>query len=444
MNILLVHQNFPGQFLHLARYLRALPNIKVMGIGEKANIQKRGTIGGIMTLGYKTPLGAGEKTHPYLQFSEASVRRGQAVARGLLHMKQKGFVPDVILAHPGWGEALFVRDIFPDTPLVLFCEFFFYPREADMAFDPEYPCSFEQQISVKIRNSVQIASIMEANALVSPTNWQASRYPKLFQPFIHIIHEGVDTRLVTPEGEASISLVQGENGDCTVLEPGVAGQGLADSKPDGPVLTLGRGQKVLTYIARNLEPYRGFHQFIRALPAIQAKHPDMHTLIVGGDEVSYSLHLPAGQTYKQLILEPIQDSLDLSRVHFTGRVSYDVLLSIYRISSAHVYMTYPFVLSWSLLEIMAAGGLVIGSRTPPVEEVVRHGENGLLVDFFDRDALVDTVDEVLRQPEKFGPLRHAARQTIVTRYEQRECLEKQVALLASVCENNLPPIGIAG
>ena len=439
MNILLVHQNFPGQFLHLARYLRTLPNTKVMGIGEKANIQKRGTIGGIVTLGYKTPMGAGEKTHPYLQFLEASVRRGQAVARGLLHMKQQGFVPDIILAHPGWGEALFARDIFPNTPLVLFCEFFFYPGEADMAFDPEYPCSFEQQISVKIRNSVQIASIMEANALVSPTNWQASRYPKLFQPFIHIIHEGVNTELVTPEGEASIALVQGEKGECTVLEPGVEAQ-----VPSGPVLTLKRGQKVLTYIARNLEPYRGFHQFLRALPAIQARHPDLHTIIVGGDEVSYSLHLPAGQTYKQQILEPVQNSLDLSHVHFTGRVSYDVLLSIYRISSAHVYLTYPFVLSWSLLESMAASGLVIGSRTPPVEEVVRHGENGLLVDFFDRDALVDTVDEVLRHPEKFGPLRQAARQTIVARYEQRECLEKQATLLASVCESNLPPIGIAG
>ena len=427
--------------MYLARYLRTLPGVTVMGIGEKVNIQKRGTINGLVTLGYKTPRGAGEKTHPYLQFPEASVRRGQAVARGLMHMKQQGLVPDVILAHPGWGEALFVRDVFPDTPLVLFCEFFFRPREADMSFDPEYPCSFEQQASVKIRNSVQTTSFMDANALISPTHWQASRYPKFFQSFMNIIHEGVDTALVTPEGRASISLVQGEDGNCTVLEADTAGRGAAASVPDGPVLTLSRGQKVLTYVARNLEPYRGFHRFLRALPAIQSKHPDLHTIIVGGNEVSYSPHLPAGRTYKQQVLEPLRDSLDLSRVHFTGRVSYTNLLSIYRMSSAHVYLTYPFVLSWSLLEVMAAGGLVIGSRTSPVEEVVTHGANGLLVDFFDRDALVDTVHEALLYPEKFGELRRAARQTIVDKYEQKHCLEKQMALLASVCGGNLPTIG---
>ncbi len=502
MKILFIHQNFPGQYLHLAQYLRARGGHEVVGLGESENVGRRGTLYGISTIGYPKPEGAGPKTHHYLQSTEAAVRRGQAAARALLNLRKKGFVPDVISLHPGWGEGLFARDVYPHVPIVMFCEFFFQADQADLSFDPEFPSSVDWSFGVRVRNAPQLISLTTANVCLCPTQWQASRYPAFVRERLHIIHDGIDTVYMHPEPLAFLKLrVLDAPGESRVVEPcppaaknarapgepasarggaPLKGGALQKSGPEGgsPVtsgtgelapagaapdnmtpdnispgktspeesapeeggteLVLTRADKIVTYVARNLEPYRGFHVFMRALPELQRRHPDARVLVVGADGTSYSPALPGGETYKSRYLKELEGRLDLSRIHFLGKVPYVALRALLRISSVHVYLTYPFVLSWSVLEAMSCEGLLVASRTPPVEEVVTHGRDGLLVDFFDREELVETVSRALDDPERFAPLRKAARETVLERFELGACLEKQVDLLERAARGEFP------
>lgn len=430
MKILFIHQNFPGQYLHLARHLSALGGHTIVGLGEAKNIKARGTLKGITTRGYATPEDAGTQTHHYLRGLEGAVRRGQTVARALLQMKSEGFTPDVVSLHPGWGEGLFVRDVFPDTPILMFCEYYFRAGEGDLAFDPEFPQSVDWAFSVRLRNSTQVMSLITADACISPTPWQASRYPDFIRERTRILHDGINTAFMQPDPHAVLRIQPMHTpGESRALTD--AGQ-RADNdplQPKGPPITLTRNDKVITYIARNLEPYRGFHTFLRALPDVQQRHPDARILIVGNDGVSYSPAPPSGESYKQVYLRELDGKLDLERIHFLGRIPYPVLRRLFQISSAHLYLTYPFVLSWSVLEAMACEAPVIASRTAPVEEIITHGENGLLFDFFDQKALVDTVCQALDEPDALRTLRANARAGVLERFRLEDCLDRQVALL---------------
>jgi len=204
-------------------------------------------------------------------------------------------------------------------------------------------------------------------------------------------------------------------------------QRMGDLKlPDGRVIS--KDVELITYVSRNLEPYRGFHTVMRALPEILRRRPKAQVLMLGGDDVSYGRRLPAGETYRQKMLAEVP--VDPARVHFLGRISYDGFVGVLRASAVHIYLTYPFVLSWSMLEAMSCGCLVIGSATPPVQEVIRDRENGLLVDFFSTQQIADRVEEVLDHPNRMQALRDAARQTIVERYDlRRVCLPQLADLL---------------
>ena len=437
MKYLFIHQNFPGQYLHLAQYLRAQKGNIVVGVGQTENINSRGTINGMATFGYPKPQGATPNIHHYLNNTEAEIRRGQAVVRTLATLKQKGFVPDVISVHPGWGEALFVRDMFPNTPIVMFCEFFFEAGQADLAFDAEFPYSADWFFSVRVRNASQLISLPTANVCICPTTWQTSRYPWYIQQKTIVLHDGIDTHYMSPQPDAFITLQPIDaTGNSCVLHP--ASTLMPGQTAQGKAITLTKKDKVVTYIARNLEPYRGFHCFMRALPLLQAKHPDAHILIVGGEGASYSPALPENETYKQKYIEENKDNIDFSHVHFLGKVPYAVLRAMFAISSAHVYLTYPFVLSWSMLEAMACEALIIGSNTAPVQEVIVDGENGLLVDFFSREELVHALDKALEQPQAFTAMRKNARKTVVERYELGACLAKHVQLLHDATMGKFP------
>ena len=442
MRVLFIHQNFPGQYLHLAKRLKDEGHA-VVGVGEAKNIRNRGVIDGITTIGYPTPEGAGEKTHHYLKSTEAAVRRGQAAARSLLELKGKGFIPDVISVHPGWGEGLFVRDVFPDVPVLMFCEYYFRAQEADLAFDPEYPHSPDWDYSVRIRNTPQIMSLIAANAYIAPTRWQASRYPAFLRERMHIIHDGVNTGFMCPDPAETLTIQPlTEPGESRVQgappAPGAGGEQKFPEIPAGEPLTFTKDSKVITFIARNLEPYRGFHVFLRALPEILRRHPDAHVLIVGNDGTSYSPPLPCGETYKARYLAEMRDRLDLSRMHFLGRIPYQSLRAMFRVSSAHVYLTYPFVLSWSVLEAMACECLIVASDTEPVREVMTDNENALLVDFFDGAALADRLDRALAKPESCAGLRKAARSRVLGSFELGPCLAAQTALLESMAAGRCP------
>lgn len=384
MRILFIHQNFPGQFRRIAQSWAQQPGWEVLGLGRRT----APGMDGVRWLPYDLHRPTGKGQHPYLRQMEGAVLHGQAVARALMDLRRQGFVPDVIMAHPGWGETLYAKDIFPDARLIHFCEWYYGTRDGDAGFDPEFPLSFDAQARMRTWNALHALNLEHCDAGVSPTQWQRSRHPAIFQPKIHLAHEGVDTQLLGPDPSAQFTL------------------------PNGQVLKA--GNPVITYVARNLEPYRGFHNFMRALQRVQQSHRHCHAVIVGGDDVSYGGRPKDFANWREKMLAEVQ--LDPARTHFLGKLPYSAYRQVLQVSSAHVYLTYPFVLSWSCLEAMASGCLVIGSRTAPVEEVIEHGRNGLLVDFFDPVEMARTMVDALEAPLAMAPLRHQARQDVAKLY----------------------------
>lgn len=397
MRVLFIHQNFPGQFRHLALHWAADPNNQIVSIGQKHSPG----LNGIVRALYEPARKITPNIHHYIAGAESGVLNGQATAKACMALKQKGFVPDIVIGHAGWGETLYLQDLFPGVPLVNYFEFFYHATGADTGFDPEYPNSFDDYMRIRTKNIINLLSLDGCDAGISPTQWQKSVYPKEYQGKISVIHEGVNTDRVTPDADARFTL------------------------PDGRI--LGPEDEVVTYVARNLEPYRGFHSFMRAAQEICRRRPKCQILVVGGDGVSYGRRLEGEQTYRQKMLAEVE--IDLQRVHFLGQVPYDTYLTILRISSAHVYLTVPFVLSWSMLEAMAAGCLVIGSDTAPVREVLEHERNGLLVDFFSPVAIADAVDEALDNPGRMTALRERAREFIVGNYTVQRSLDQYRELL---------------
>ena len=404
MKLLFVHQNFPGQYRYLAPSLAADPANEVVAICDKGNDVPGRDLKRIRLLTYDPPSGWSTPTHPYLRSFEAAVRRGQQVARLCLALREQGFVPDVICAHPGWGDALYLKDIYPQSRLLCYLEYFYRSRGAEVGFDPEYPPSLDDLLHVRTRNALNLLSLQSCDWGVCPTRWQWQLQPAEYQKKISVVFDGVDSSRIRPQPD-------------TVLHLGAG-------KP-----SLSAADQVITFVSRGLEPLRGWHSFIRAVPEIQRRHPRAQILVVGGDQPAYGAAL-ADTTYKAKYLAEVAGSLDPSRIHFLDRIPFEQYLAVLQVSSAHIYLTYPFILSWSMLEAMACGCLVIGSCTAPVTEVLEDGVNGLLVDFFSAQQIAGAVDGVFAHPDRMQQLRARARQTVVERYDLKSiCLPRQLQLI---------------
>jgi glycosyltransferase involved in cell wall biosynthesis len=405
--IIFIHQNLPGQFKHLLAYCAQSPEFDVVVVGEKQRVLANfpNPMAGVTFHVYEVADVARAQVPLELWTTTNAMRRGRAVALCLQNIRDAGFRPDVIYGHPGWGEMLHVRDIFPAVRVVNYCEFYFNRDGQDLNFDPEFQPEEVDVLRVRTDNMSQLVSLVDADAGISPTQWQRSRYPQLLQPHIRVIHDGVDLDVVKPDPMVRVTLPQ---------------QGLV----------LDRNTPVITYVSRNLEPYRGFHVFMRALPEILRRLPNAHVLVVGGDEVSYGRKLAGGLTYRETMLAELGERLDVSRVHFLGRLPYAQYLRVLQLARVHVYLTYPFVLSWSMLEAMAAGTVVVGSRTAPVEEVIEDGVNGYLVDFFSHDALADSVCTACLAFDSLGSVRLAAMESVARRFNLKHgCLSRQLDVL---------------
>lgn len=401
--ILFLHQNMPGQFRFLAATFAQSPQFSISFLTRREGVEIRG----IRTIHYPSPSEDRETSDPLLAPVEKVLRFGRAVLEAGYRLRREGYAPHLIVAHPGWGEALFLRDIWPKARIITYGEYYYCADGGDIGFDPLFPVTPQGLARSRMMNTHLLLAHEQADAILSPTAWQKSRHPEFLQPKIATIFDGIDTNRVTPDASARFAL------------------------PDGP--ELGTEDEVITYIARNLEPHRGFHVFMRALPGLLAARPRARVVIVGGADVSYSPVPPKPHaSWKDLMLAEIDLGAARDRVHFLGKLAYADYLALLRISSAHVYLTFPFVLSWSCLEAMAAGCLMIGSDTAPVREVIAHGENGLLFPFHDPAALVETVCAALDDPSRGAQLRAAARETVVTRYELRTCLAEQVRLIERV------------
>jgi glycosyltransferase involved in cell wall biosynthesis len=398
MNLLFVHQNFPGQFKHLAPALvKAGHRVEALGIDGPG-------LAGISLQRYRPARGSTANMHPWAADFETKVIRGEACAAAAARLQAGGFTPDIIMANPGWGESLFLKDVWPYARMLALIEFFYAARGLDCDFDPEFAnASLAAAARVRVKNANMLLALTAMDHGICPTTFQRSTVPAMFHDRISVIFDGIDTQIVRADPAATLS---------------VGGR------------TLRAGDEVVTFVNRNLEPMRGYHQFMRALPQISHARPDAVVLIVGGDEVSYGAPPPDGKTWKQIFLDEVKADLDMSRVFFLGRLPYADYLRVLQVSACHVYLTYPFVLGWSCIEAMSAGCVVVGSATPPVKEVVAHQQNGVLVDFFDHGALAKAVVDVLAHPAAYAPLRTAARATAVARYDLATiCLPQQLQLI---------------
>lgn len=400
MQILFIHNNFPAQFRGLAGELAQSPDNRVVAIGCETAQE----LPGVELLRYRMPFFHVAQTHPFARRLDIEGRRATEVLFALSELRASGFVPDLIVGHCGWGETLPLRACFPEAKIAIYCEFYYRPAGQDVHFDPEDPqFGVDGLVTLHCKNASTLLSLVEADLGLSPTQWQKQTYPKEFHTKIHVVHEGVDGERLRPDPNARFEL------------------------PGGRVLH--RGDEIVTFIARNLEPMRGYHIFMRALPAILAARPNAQVVLIGGDDVSYGAAPEAGKSWKSIYLDEVADRLDLSRVHFLPQQPYDRFVQLLQTTTVHVYLTFPFVLSWSMVEAMALGCVVVGSDTAPVREAIADGVNGLLTPFHDPAALAEKVTRILAGPGDYAALGAAARQTALSRYDRKDCLREARRIL---------------
>lgn len=366
LRVLIIHQNFPAQFKHLVEDLADDPAVELVGIGMNSFGRS-----GVRYRQYQIPVLPKNSTDIGIDDFLVRAWRAAAIAAQIRVLKHDGFVPDVIIVHSGWGEALYLRDVAPHARIINYCEYYYRRTGSDIDFDPEFQlASLDVLHRLRIRNAVELASIDDADLCVSPTQWQRSTYPDSVQHKIEVVHDGIDLVALKPDQRVTRTIAAGV--------PAVSPQ-----------------EQVVTYMARHLEPVRGFHVFMRSLPELLAQWPKLRVVILGSETGGYGSGPRRGGTWKAAMLEELRGQLDTSRVHFVGLLSYDDYLNALRLSNVHVYLTYPFVLSWSALEAMALRCAIVGSRTPPVTEFIEHERTGLLVDFFDTKSLCGAVNSIL-------------------------------------------------
>ena len=339
---------------------------------------------------------------------ETKAARATACMQAMAALKAKGFDPDLIVAHPGWGEAIFCKDVWPKAKLVIYAEFYYSTEGADYNFDQEFQAdTLAGRAALRVKNSVHLHAFEQADLIYSPTQWQRSQLPKAYLHKAHVMFDGIDTNKAKPDATAQLTLNR-QN------------------------IRIHKGDEIITFVNRNLEPYRGFHMFMRALVPILKERPHARCLIIGRDEVSYGSSPPGGGTWREYMLKEIGSQLPMDRMHFLGALPYEQYLQVLQLSACHVYLTYPFVLSWSCLEAMSVECPLVASDTQPVREVAQHGINGTLVDFFDADQIKQGVVSMLQNPEAARALGKTARQTVVENYDLHgRCLKGQIELLLS-------------
>ena len=410
MRFLFVHQSFPGQYLHILRHLAQQGGHEIVFISEPGNQ----VMDGVRRAIYRLPPFVQDGVHPQARDLDQAMRRAELVARTAAQLKGLGFVPDLIIGHHGWGELLNLVDVYPAVPILGYFEFWYRRDGQDIGFDPEHPVDPSHLPRVRAMNTANLAALALDQHGQTPTRWQFNRYPAWARGGIRRLTEGARLDQCRPD---------------------TAARGAPLAFGDFHILPEHR---LVTYVARNLEPYRGFHTMMRTLPALLRARPDLRVVLVGGDGVSYGTRPPVG-TWAEVMQRELAGRYDASRVLLPGQIPYLQYLRLLQRSDAHVYLTYPFVVSWSLREALACGCPVIAGDVDSVREFIRPGRNGLLAPPLDPAALADTVLDVLERPALSDRLRHGARAYAQRHLDIRLHLEAFTQRISEITGQALPP-----
>ena len=409
MKLLFVHQNMPGQYRELVQWLAAQKAHEIVFLTQRQNAPE---FEGVRNVVYKTHHAAKKDAYALVKTWENAAGAGFGAAMAARQLKDEGFTPDIIIGHVGWGEMTFLREIYPDVPQIGFFEYYYSTTGGPVGFDPESPVSDHAPFIMHGHNVVPNMNIETVDVGHSPTMWQRNRFPESFHDKIYVCHDGIRTDKLRPNPDVSLNL-------------GRAGE-------------ISRKDEIITYMARNLETTRGFHVLMRALPHLQKLRPNARVLIVGGNDTSYGgKNTHEGGLRGQMEAE-VGHLLDWERLHFIGQVPYADFMKIIQISRCHIYLTMPFVLSWSLLEAMSMEATIVASDVPPVREAMTHAETGMLVDFFNPKALAQQVADVCANPQNYAHLGPAARRHVVSTYDfHTVCLPEHIRQINALVPEDL-------
>jgi glycosyltransferase involved in cell wall biosynthesis len=411
MNILFIHQNYPGQYKHILDWIATSRCHQIVFLTQKRDVPAEKGIHGVR---YEPDHVPAPDAYPYSAEFEKCCANGTKVADVCRNLEGQGFKPDIVIGHSGWGETLFLKEMWPDVPVLSYFEYFYTASGGGaVGFDPEFPISEAMPFVMSARNSVNHLAFAACDMGQTATQWQKNGYPKNFHQKIRVMHEGIRTDLCVPNANASAKLGR-------IAVP------------------VDRNDEIFTYMARNMEPVRGFHMFMRALPKILGARPNARAIVIGGNNVSYGRELSEGHTYRGMLESEIGDQIDWSRVHFLGQVPYDVYLTVIQMSRCHIYLTVPFVPSWSMMEAMSMGATLVASDVSPVREIITDKRTGFLVDFFSPDALAAKVVEVLAHRDNYRSIGMAARDHIVRKYDFRNvALRSNIRLMNKLLPKRL-------
>jgi glycosyltransferase involved in cell wall biosynthesis len=413
MRVLFLHNNFPAQYKHVAAALAADPANQVVA----GSLDNKKTLPGVTKHIYKPQREPSKSIHHYLRSTEAAVLDGQGVVRMCGELRKKGFIPDLVCGHSGWGTTMYIKDVFPEARLLTYFEWYYNARNSDVDFMSK-ALGYEDLCRVRTRNLPILMDLAHCDWGLCPTAYQLSQIPRIFHSKLSLLHDGVDTDFFAPSDAVQFSIPELN-------------------------LHLTRDAEVLTYATRGMEPYRGFPQFMQAVEILQRRRPNLQVVVAGTDRVAYGRKLPEGESYKGKALSELKD-LDHSRLHFVGHLPFETYRNLLQLSSVHVYLTIPFVLSWSLLEAMSTGCLIVGSDTLPVRELIEDGRNGLMTDMNDIEVLANRIEEALDRRDSLGQVRANARQTIQERYALKDLLPRHLQMMRDLAEGRAPAESAAG
>ncbi|MGV0035815.1 MAG: glycosyltransferase family 4 protein [Candidatus Azotimanducaceae bacterium WSBS_2022_MAG_OTU7] len=389
MKFLFVHQNMPGQYRELVKWLAAKKKHDIVFLTQR---KKPPSFDGVKTVIYKPHHVADEDAYGLVRVWENAAGSGFGAAQAAEKLRDQGFTPDIIIGHVGWGELTFIKEVYPNVPVIGFFEYFYRNKGGPVGFDPDKPPSAHSPYLMASHNTVPLVNIEVVDLGHCPTYWQRDRFPKIFHDRVYVCHDGIRTDNIKPNPDAEVAL----------------------GRLDKPITC---DDEIVTYMARNLEATRGFEQFMRALPKIQAARPNARFLIIGGNGTSYGRKSKHPGGFRGQMEAEIGDQVDWEKVHFLGQVPFEDYQNIIQVSSCHIYLTMPFVMSWSLLEAMSMQATVVASDVDSVREAVTHGETGILVDFFDSDALAAQVTDVLANHADYAHIGPNARKHVIATYD---------------------------